>query len=418
MKASLERRLGRALLAFGAALAVTYLLVVPQVAFKTEDAVLRSLAAAQLERLKVDEQALLPAPMFRLGDRADVPADLLHRLLALPEGVHELNDVLVDAGGAETDLFVAVVRPGDASAIVCHDVAELEAFDERLASPGYYAVILVGAAASLGLAAFGFATSRRVFASLGALGRLIATTDREKAQAMLQRFDDDEIGVLAQREIEARDALQRALHRERNFTRDASHELRTPVTIAAGALELLEREVDDDPRVRTLVERMRSAHRRIEELVVAFLSLARSEREIGERVREPVRRIVERVVHALEQQEGRGAMPFSIVEHAPLELAHVQPLGDVVLRNLLSNAVRHGRGDEVRVSIDDEGVTIENAELDAGAPSTRDNGFGQSIVSDLCQRFGWSVTFERRAGRYAVRLATGVHAGWDQAEHP
>ncbi len=407
MKPTLERRLGRALLSFGAALAVTYLFVVPQVVLKTEDAVLLRLAAAQLERLRADPAAELPAPMFRLSSRADVEPRLRQRLLALPVGVHECNDEVLAAGLPATDLMIGVAAAGDAERIVVHDVAELEVFDERIDAPGYYTLVLAGAAVSLALALVGLLTARRVFRSLRSLGRLIATADRDEAARMLLSFDDDEIGVLAHRQLVTRDALELALQRERHFTRDTSHELRTPVAVAAGAVELLERELGGTPRARELLQRLRSAHRRIEELVAAFLWLARTDRPEGEEVTEPAARIVARVLETIEQQEGRRLSGVQIDERAALAIRHVPPLGDVVLRNLLHNAIRHGDGETVAIGLAADGITIANPEADAGAPSTREHGFGTSIVADLCHRLAWQLAFERQPGSFVVRIATG-----------
>jgi signal transduction histidine kinase len=406
VRAPLERRLGRALVALGAALAVTYLVVVPQVAFKTEDAVFLRLMAAQLEQLHEDPHALMPGPMRRLSSWSGLEPILHRRLLQLPEGVHELNDIALVDGGVETDLFVGVARMGDPEGIVLHDVAELEVFDERIDAPGYYSLILIGAAVSLGLALAGFMAARRVFVSLGLLGRLIGATDSNQARAMIDGFENNEIGVLAQRLLEAREALDNALIRERRFTRDVSHELRTPVMIAAGAVELLERETGNTPRMRDLLARMRSAHARIEELIVTFLWLARSDRPDGNVVREPAVAVIQRVVQVMEQQAGRPLTEFVIRQEGSHDVVQMKPLGDLVLRNLLHNAIRHGAGGQVTVVIQPGEISIANAELPDSEPSTREHGFGQSIVMDLCGKLGWRIALERRVGQYTVRIST------------
>lgn len=406
MRAPLERRLGRALVALGAALAITYLVVVPQVAFKTEDAVFLRWMAAQVERLHEDPHAIIPSPMRRLSSWSGLESALGKRLLQLPQGVHELNDIVVVEGGVETDLFVGVARMGDPEGIVLHDVAELEVFDERVDAPGYYSLILVGAAVSLGLALAGFLAARRVFVSLGLLGRLIGATDSDQARALIGGFEKDEIGFLAQRLLETREALDNALMRERRFTRDVSHELRTPVMIAAGAVELLEREPGNTPRVQGLLARMRSAHARIEELIVTFLWLARSDKPDGDVVREPAIAVIHRVVQVMEQQAGRLLTEIIIRQEGSHEVVQVKPLGDLVLRNLLHNAIRHGAGGQVTVVIRPREIIIANPEPPDSMASTREHGFGQSIVVDLCRKLGWQIALERQEGHYTVRIST------------
>ena len=68
--------------------------------------------------------------------------------------------------------------------------------------------------------------------------------------------------------------------RERNFTRDASHELRSPLTVIRMAADLLLAESSLDDRGKATVNRIKRAATDMVELVETFLMLAR-ETEIG-----------------------------------------------------------------------------------------------------------------------------------------
>src|SRR2546423_5176816 len=72
-----------------------------------------------------------------------------------------------------------------------------------------------------------------------------------------------------------RQAAQRAslLERQERFLHDASHELRTPVTIARGHLELLRRERPDTPELEVALDELD----RMERIVGRLLLLAKSE---------------------------------------------------------------------------------------------------------------------------------------------
>jgi two-component system, OmpR family, sensor kinase len=67
------------------------------------------------------------------------------------------------------------------------------------------------------------------------------------------------------------------LERQERFLHDASHELRTPVTIARGHLELLRREQPDSPELDVALDELS----RMERIVERLLLLAKSEQQAG-----------------------------------------------------------------------------------------------------------------------------------------
>ena len=78
----------------------------------------------------------------------------------------------------------------------------------------------------------------------------------------------------AMRQVEAlADTRASLLERQERFLHDASHELRTPVTIARGHLELLRREVPNAPEVAVALDELE----RIEHIVERMLLLAKAD---------------------------------------------------------------------------------------------------------------------------------------------
>jgi two-component system, OmpR family, sensor kinase len=201
----------------------------------------------------------------------------------------------------------------------------------------------------------------------------------------------DEIRHLGETLNEMLERLESALERERDFVADASHELRTPLALLKAELELALRQ----PRSPAELERaLRSAAveaDRLGALADDLLLLARADRGRVPLRREPIRahELLTRVAARFSgpaKPDGRA-----ITVETPDSLAlTVDPLRlEQALRNLVANAVRHGRGPVHLTAVEHDG-TIELHVLDEG------RGFPPEFLPLAFDRF--SRADEARSG--------------------
>ncbi|MEZ5462003.1 sensor histidine kinase [Dokdonella sp.] len=179
------------------------------------------------------------------------------------------------------------------------------------------------------------------------------------------RSDDD---VLAQtghlpRELipyatAVRNSLQRLMHsaeRERRFSRNIAHEMRTPIAeIRTSAEHALA--VGDAPALRSGLEAALAANARMERGIQALLALARY--ESGQLAPAPdpldLAALLRQQVSSLGQAEGfDGAQRFALELPAPVWIHSDVGMLERILTNLLHNAHEYGDAEErVRISID------------------------------------------------------------------
>jgi signal transduction histidine kinase len=217
------------------------------------------------------------------------------------------------------------------------------------------------------------------------------------------------------------DANLRLLHRERQFIQDASHELRTPITVALGHAELVERasrepELAEDARV--VVDELQRLRRLADRLLLLATSedpdfLSRSPVQ----VEQLLAAVLQRWTPILRRWRLDPAEPATVIGDADrLELA---------LDALVENAVKHtGSGDEIRLGAKRQGerVAIMVADSGTGMPAdhldgiferfarldqarTRDKGgvgLGLAIVKAIVQAHGGTVGVQSSLGAGSV----------------
>jgi PAS domain S-box-containing protein len=193
--------------------------------------------------------------------------------------------------------------------------------------------------------------------------------------------------------VEHEQVLKRQNDRLEEFASIVSHDLRNPLNVAEGRLELA-REDRDSEHLRAVAE----AHERMAALIDDLLTLARGDAATDI---QPVH-LGEMVPQCWQTIDAAGAT--LAVEAAGTVRADRGQLKQL-LENLLQNAVEHG-GDDVAVTVgsteggfyvadDGPGVPEEERErvFDPGVSTDdRGTGFGLTIVTRVAEAHGWTVS--------------------------
>mgnify|MGYP001282833044 FL=1 len=276
-----------------------------------------------------------------------------------------------------------------------------------LAFWSYFAVFLVALAV-------GWFTASRVIYPLKKLMRVIENTDPDNLPSGFSKmFKEDEIGALARAFETLFTRIKAFVHRENQFTRDASHELRTPVTVIKGAVELLKMSQSSiDAMTEKLVNRIDRSSRDMETTVESLLWLARETGNGGQTAIAELKPVIE---NAIEQNKhlltGKDMDMKFEVEATPTIKAPVG-VATIAVSNLIRNACQFTSKGSItitlskdRVEVEDTGTGIPSDKLGhVKDPGISENGsqgfgFGLDIVNRLCAKFGWSLIIESELGK-------------------
>ncbi len=210
-----------------------------------------------------------------------------------------------------------------------------------------------------------------------------------------------------------------------------SHDLRAPLTVIAGYLDLLERPLDDERREAAVSSAQRSAQR-MSELLEDILSATRAEELFAPSSFAPVRlaSLAQDTVGSLEHT---AAHRMSVRVLSPgLVLGEERRLRQALV-NLVSNAIRHTPatgeivvtveriGEHVRLSVEDDGPGIPVADrelvferftrLGADTDNTPGGfGLGLYIVKVIAESHGGRVRIEDADGESGARLVITLPA--------
>jgi two-component system, OmpR family, sensor histidine kinase MtrB len=236
----------------------------------------------------------------------------------------------------------------------------------------FISLMLLGgvlATALLG-ATMGWWASRRALRPLTELTAAAARIAHGDLSTRLPIRDDQDLGPLAAAFNETAGDLEARVARDARFASDVSHELRSPVTTMAAAMEVLVRRRDEvPPAARHAIDLLDTDLRRFRRLIADLLEISRVDqgafRLSAERL--DLRELVGNVVAR------SSAVPVEAAGPVPV-LGDRRRLEQVV-SNLVENAEAHGRGllrvgvsrrpdGCARLEVDDAGPGVPAADRD------------------------------------------------------
>lgn len=210
--------------------------------------------------------------------------------------------------------------------------------------------------------------------------------------------------------------LDTFIERERIFTRDASHELRTPIAVFKGSLDLLQRKSDRSEDDVKAFARMRRTVDDMEGLIETLLLLARGE-EV-ERIHEIrcLNELIPGYVEQLVPMAAERGLDLSIDEQAQLWVKAPSRVIQIILTNLLRNALNYTQQGSVivrirknTISVIDTGIGMSPEELqhafepfyrgERSRASSMGHGLGLSIVRRLVHQFDWLIHVQSNVGK-------------------
>jgi len=389
---SLKRRIVVALVLFGLCASVFF-------------AVVAAIAVEGIEVELVDRRleaaASWAAPRQAAGLDVDMPAGLrFHRNEAIPAPLQGLADGVHKVDAGPTRLHVLAGQDARGSWVLVDHESDYDKIE--LVVYSMFAAVLIGFV---------------VLASLlgGFLGTRVVTPISELAQSVRQdgaapalTGRKDELGVLA-RALEAHTAELRAfLDRERYFTGDVSHELRSPLTVIMGAAEILMQ--DAAPAVRAPAERIYRAAREAADSVTVLLLLARAP-DLGALPPVDIAQVAQEEVGKYRTLAAAKPVVLRFAEGPALAVRAPRELCAAAIGNLVRNACQYTEQGEVlvrvlpgRVVVEDTGPGLPPAVVatlgnGAGVPSSGSGGtgLGLALARRICDFLGAGFAYEARA---------------------
>lgn len=337
-----------------------------------------------------------------------IPRHIRERVAGITQGFHKVED-----GPYEYYIAVQTLADKDELLYLLCDANTMEMSEKRKLM--ILIVLIAGGLLIVALGLWlGLVTSRRVIAPVVQLADLVNKAGPGNLPTdMSGQFYDDEVGVLTRALERAMQRVEAFVEREHQFTRNASHELRTPVTVIKGAVELLQR--NKDRSVSRPLQRIERSVNDMDCIIESLLWLAREEAADDP---EQSCSVVPVVQDTIEQYRMLLAdRPVDIeftAEDNPL-LPVPPPVFRIAIANIVRNAFHYTARGKItvhvckdRVVVSDTGAGIPASDLKlVTQPHIRGKnsqgfGLGLAIVKRLCDRFGWHLEIRSERGQGTI----------------
>lgn len=212
--------------------------------------------------------------------------------------------------------------------------------------------------------------------------------------------------------------LEASFEAERQFTADASHELRTPVSIIKGACEYAEKYDETEEERKETLDMIHRQADKMSSMIAQLLRMTRLEQ--GTEVTRMEKTDLAQLARSVCAEQGYDAEHVRLEADKPVIVWVDAALVSRLLQNLVGNAIKYGKPDghvwisvrctaeEALLSVRDDGIGIapEQQEkiwqrfyqVDASRGDESGAGLGLSMVQQIAQIHGGRMTLESILG--------------------
>lgn len=233
-------------------------------------------------------------------------------------------------------------------------------------------------------------------------------------------ISDDEIGVLLGSLNKMLEKIENSYHKERQFTSDASHELRIPLTIILGNIELLKKFPDNPEIAAESLETIGAEAKSMHRLIANLLTLSRLENRPGRTVLADLnlREWIESVARQSRELYSGHVFYLELCSPANYSCRTNKEMLTQLIRIVIENAVKYSpAGSTVtlklqrcKISVIDQGEGIPAEKLsfvkrrfyrvsEDRNRRTGGAGLGLSIAESLAKKLSCEFTIQSAAGR-------------------
>ena len=274
-----------------------------------------------------------------------------------------------------------------------------------------------------GLSFLTYRLSHRAISPIVQLADYLERFPFEKASKESSTQDLQKLRTLANAEVDVMidaidsftERLDAYIERERIFTRDASHELRTPIAVFKGSLDLLQRQSERPQEDLRALARMRRTVEDMEGLIQTLLLLARGEELQQPGVRVRLNDLVPDLIDQVAPLATDRGIKLVLVESAELWVQAPDRVVQILLINLLRNGISYTPEGQVQVEIQNKAVTVKDTGIgmtsselsqafepfyrsERGRSNSPGHGLGLSIVRRLVHQFEWKISVQSNVG--------------------
>lgn len=352
----------------------------------------------RLDENRYDESALFVGWDFYVGESVHT---LPPEITSLEAGSHH-SVMLMDK------VYQVEVSDWRGQAVyLTYDITEWESQEHSVLIMLVYGLVIVLCVSLL----MGWSATRVILSPVRRLAaRLTSMQPGERGAPLAEDYKGTEIGQIAAAFDKYMQRLDQFVERERTFTAAASHELRTPLSVMMGAVDVLAESPQSAVSLRA-IERINRACREMLAFIEATLYLSREgSTQIDQSTPADLFVIAERLLEdnaaTLESKSIRVEKHFL----GKPELLQPVSLIQIMLGNILRNAIEHTEQgsitieiDKNRMSIVDTGEGIAAAHLTQVFERTYSTkstgaGLGLNLVKRICDRFHWQLELNSAIG--------------------